>query len=1199
MAGLLFPTAIADAAQHEADQVARNQPAPASPSSGAFSTGQPVASPFAPPTGPADTPPPYGQSYDEGYSPPQAPAASGAGGSFGGWLSNTFPNGWNGPANPTAQQNADLLSAAGQAGLQPNGTMDIRRLPIGAAGMGGGAIAPMLGGLAGSIAAPAAVNYGLEQAQHLPDTGFGGMVKTATENPYLRGAALVGAGVAGGIAGGLGAARFAAPSVEPFTAADTGTTTPEQLAANADAFQQQRETHYGGQAAGQVQRTAGEIAPGAQRPPGYAMTPDEVVAGNRAALERSGGGYGIEGANVVPDSTALVDPTSPYYDAKTDLLQRLQDLRPIQEQQAANVKALRQQQFGGLASALETASGRAGANLAMAKMAGAAEQVSFQPLSEVMSEQGINQLYDSLKTAATGGQITGGDYATAKTALDAIVDGTRVPPPSGTAALEKVFPGIQQTLKAAPINNVPPLGFAGQAKAAVGNMLQNPVEWANNTARSVETIGDVASPGRLAPTAGLYDPQTYGRSWAQTMQVMAAKDGPQAAIGRVWDSINEDPGLTFTKADGTTFALTTADFFDKDGFGLHGAGFDPYSGETVPTTGYPNLTSKLPTVRGVPGIGDNQLLPIWRQIGPPQMLRETILDRVAAGQLTPEMLQDPAVQHDLGQGIDLITGHASWVPFRGATNLVMNFGNWTAAQLEMIARAAAGTVQDPLGSANVVPGVHMPMRTSFTNDMARTAVGRLAALQTSLAVAANAAQGVSPTDKRGWKDGHAVFVINPTGGTGPQVPGFKRDTTIDTPLGAMLGHIVGIGRAAYEGATGGSRFGGNAPANAVQRVTGVAENTGSEALNWFRGTLAWVPQVLTDAFAGANMAGQKIAGGNPVSRIANTLKTDAPVPFNVSPFMGDRAKAPGAAVLGMGGVRVAEPSPAAALDNALAHNPKYGAGWYDLTPAARQAAINDPSMQPLIQARDQATSQKDTASADYMHTQQAQNTVLQGVGADLQSGKITPKQARDEYHNVVQQLKGAYDQAHSILPGQPQQGAAPTDALGKYFAVVDQNTTAGLTNWDAVDAYAAQQSPADQQVINAGTGVSGSSTSAANVVPWVKEMQAASKTIADSGYWKLADTEAQRAAQHFGLTGVQTENDLTAAIRQKILNDLGDTPQTRASLPLFESRMLAPYYSAISQDHGRFLQQHQELVPLLAKWGYGAPAKTLSQYGAQ
>ncbi len=165
--------------------------------------------------------------------------------------------------------------------------------------------------------------------------------------------------------------------------------------------------------------------------------------------------------------------------------------------------------------------------------------------------------------------------------------------------------------------------------------------------------------------------------------------------------------------------------------------------------------------------------------------------------------------------------------------------------------------------------------------------------------------------------------------------------------------------------------------------------------------------------------------------------------------------------------------------------------------------------------------------------------------------------------------------------------------LDGFYKVMDGATDdTGRVDWDKVDGYKAALPQAQQDYLDRNTGLTFKG------IPEVAEYKADVKRIADSGYWDIADAEAQKAAQHFGFAGVQTEKELTNAVRNKILTDLGDSPQTRASLPMFESKLLNPYYSAISQSHALFLRDHQNLVPLFLKWGYGAPTKTLAQFGA-
>lgn len=699
--------------------------------------------------------------------------------------------------------------------------------------------------------------------------------------------------------------RAAAGDAQPFL-------TPEEEATNARLIDQQREAHYGGQAAGQVART-GAASPDALRQPDYVQTPDEIVRGNAAAYARSIG------------DTRPIDVTAPYEAPHAALLQRIADLQPLQEQQAKNVSALRSRQAGGLTGALEGGpGGRQGANLAMASMRGAAEQVAFQPLSDVLTEDGVNALYDTLRERVQSKAVTPFEYVAAKGALDNLMDGTRIPPPSASAALDKVFPGVSEALAKSPISKPPPPSALLDSVKHYLNPLNILDTWegANNVKRTINTFFDFASPLRTSYLTVTH-PGAWGTGWANTARILASKPMAEVepAIRAVEDSILAHP--TFQGIG----VSSTADLYGPDSaFGMRALHENPYSGDLEGHAVNP-IVNKVPVLNR-----SARMLSTWQRTAGPQILEDMISDGMANGRLPADFnVQNPAyreIAQSFGHATDQALGNGSL--FQGdsqkqAANLFLNFGNWAAARMQMLGNGATGIAKNV---ANLAPGVNATL--SPAEQESARMLTRLGAAVTSATYAINMANGIKPDDPRMYHNGIPVAVITPKMAAAMQsvgqmannahIPGvagllnFKPNTGVSLylGLGTMVGQGIGIARAGYEGATGGSRFGGAAPTSVYDRLRGAVGNPfdpqsygmSNEALYALRGYLAEVPSLAYDLGSGRTMGGE-----------TPSLKNEIPAPFMAENLITDRPQSTGSAVLNAVGGRAYEPSATQAARN--------------------------------------------------------------------------------------------------------------------------------------------------------------------------------------------------------------------------------------------------------------------------------------------
>ena len=278
------------------------------------------------------------------------------------------------------------------------------------------------------------------------------------------------------------------PPAQPFPEL----TPSEAAAAKAQALQQTREAQYGGVQAGQVQRTG--------------QNAGEVVSGNAAAYQRGIG-------NTAPLSTA-----SWYAGARENLLQRIQDAKPLQQQNAELLSQFRSRQAGAFTGAAQTGTGEAGFNRALGAMQGQAERVAFQPLRPLMQPEQVNQLFD----AVTQSSLRPFEQATAGTALRNIIDG-QVPTPSSLANLELVFPGITESLRKSNILPKDPLFQRALALAAD----------IANTPRAIMASGDLSASLRQAAMAAPSHPQAWWQAMRDQVAAYRSLEGAQAAMERI------------------------------------------------------------------------------------------------------------------------------------------------------------------------------------------------------------------------------------------------------------------------------------------------------------------------------------------------------------------------------------------------------------------------------------------------------------------------------------------------------------------------------------------------------------------------------------------------------------------------------------------------------------------------------------------
>ena len=280
----------------------------------------------------------------------------------------------------------------------------------------------------------------------------------------------------------------------------------QEGAIRAQIEQQARQQQYGGQAAGVVRRT-GDADPTALRGPDYMQNADEVLAGNKAAAERAAG------------STVPVDPTAPYYDPKSVLIQRIADAKPLQTQNEELLSQFRSRQAGAFAGASESGpGGEAGFNRALGAMRGAAERVSFQPLRDSLQPGQSDELFN----AVTSSSLRPFEQATAGEALRGILDG-HVPTPSAIVQLERVFPGVTDALRKA---NVLPKESAWEKARRIASDIAN-------APRALMTSGELSATLRQMAMAAPSHPRAWYRAVSDQWGAYRSLERAQAAMQRI------------------------------------------------------------------------------------------------------------------------------------------------------------------------------------------------------------------------------------------------------------------------------------------------------------------------------------------------------------------------------------------------------------------------------------------------------------------------------------------------------------------------------------------------------------------------------------------------------------------------------------------------------------------------------------------
>lgn len=757
------------------------------------------------------------------------------------------------------------------------------------------------------------------------------------------------------------------------------------------------------------------------------LTPDLVRQMTGNAVVRGETGLG----GTLPESVPL-----------RDLQQGMRDAENSVAQQADLNRALRSRQYGGMYGALENGpGGTAGLKSALGAMRGPGERATFTPLTETMPADSIEKVSTLVGDAIKAGKIGNRGPSAIQAWLD-LMSGT-APTRSGLQALGDVLgpetsDSIKESLRRMGVKYAPSLAQRINESPVMG--LADAV---NNTLRTSNTALNLSEPIRRAFSTGLYDPEVYYKTWGNAMASVATKGGPRALV-QSSDAMVNDALTALAERFPNMPKLTIDDFYDRGtgGFGL--VRTNPES--DIGLLSSERLGKAAGAVAGkVAGEGAAAsaqaageqagtrlaYFRTWQRIYRPQMLVASIENKLNAGELTPEQLNDPAVLKDLGREVNMVSGHASFRLGGQDANFLFQFPNWLSANIEIAGRGIAGIAKT---AANVVPGVNVPI--SYTDAAARTIMGRLITIGLGATWAANAAQGIGPSDPKGWKNG--IPVVHVPNGVASAL-NLPKNSTVNLfgKIGTLVDEQISAGRAGFEAATGGSRFGGGIPQKASDRLGGFIAALGGQEFWNYRTQAAGLNRIAADWMTGSDVV------GNPTHNLTYPVKTVAPFAAG-SAIEGDRSAA-GQVLSGLG-VPIAEPSAARQLNDIVQQ--QYAS---QIGPGGVEPYMIDQIRQqhPALTATALGKARASTKAWDAAKAQA--NTEQQTNDQQLLDGKITWQQWTGRKADTQHELSGKYE---VIYP--PNTFATDPNAPWQvYSQIIKQNTDpkTGATDWNAVDAW--------------------------------------------------------------------------------------------------------------------------------------------------
>ena len=196
---------------------------------------------------------------------------------------------------------------------------------------------------------------------------------------------------------------------------------------------------------------------------------------------------------------------------------------------------------------------------------------------------------------------------------------------------------------------------------------------------------------------------------------------------------------------------------------------------------------------------------------------------------------------------------------------------------------------------------------------------------------------------------------------------------------------------------------------------------------------------------------------------------------------------------------------------------------------------------------------------------------------------------RTEMQDRQKKQRAELNVLYGDMPERPPETAA--DGLRQQYYAFIKSVTSPLNDepdWEAVDKWVVQQGAAMRDAIDTAERREAS--------PMVQEYRAATKKIAESGYWDVRDEFAKRYAQANGMGEFDTYSELRGNIHQEFRARAleyadGDEVKAKALADLTTNKALSKLDAATSKVLSSWRLNDPEILRLLVQWGYYDPSK--------
>ena len=256
-------------------------------------------------------------------------------------------------------------------------------------------------------------------------------------------------------------------------------------------------------------------------------------------------------------------------------------------------------------------------------------------------------------------------------------------------------------------------------------------------------------------------------------------------------------------------------------------------------------------------------------------------------------------------------------------------------------------------------------------------------------------------------------------------------------------------------------------------------------------------------------------------------------------------------------------------------------GYFDLEEGKMQFRQENPEIAELV--RKWGYSKLSVAAEDQINQYRTQQEMDDQA---LESGTMDPEKWRENRKTRQAQLSAAKDAIFAALT----EDGESTEALDQYFATIEANKPNGIdVDWDAVDAWVAQQPPEVQQTIDSYAGTA--------LTPKVQEYRDAVAKIEASQYWDINDRVAQRVVEAQGgtwtegMTADRYYGQIEAAVYQRLQERGFSALEAQSLTGVVMQDVMRPYLDIAGKVRGAMREADPELMRLLIAWGYYTPGK--------